>query len=309
VGDEAFRWQAGVMEGLGDLGEGGFLSTGFAASADGSVVVGRANTDPINLAGNEAFRWENGSMVGLGVLPGQNESWAWDVSDDGSVVVGDSRIAFVANAEAFRWENGVMEDLGFLPGGYESTARGVSADGSVVVGFSYSEVLPIVVEAFRWENGVMEGLGVLPNPYGVFGSQANAVSADGSFIVGGSYGASGYLEAFLWSNGTMMALGHLPGDRPDSEALSVSADGTVVVGRGAFAGCPGFECVWEAFIWTPDGGMRTLKGFLEGELALDLTGWTLLEARGVSDDGLTIVGVGRNPNGELEGWVVRHRRA
>jgi len=34
-----------------------------------------------------------------------------------------------------------------------------------------------------------------------------------------------------------------------------------------------------------------------------LSGWTLEPARDVSGDGRTIVGWGRNPSGDLEGWI------
>jgi hypothetical protein len=36
-----------------------------------------------------------------------------------------------------------------------------------------------------------------------------------------------------------------------------------------------------------------------------LTGWQLWEATGVSDDGLSIVGYGRNPDGNTEAWLTR----
>ena len=36
---------------------------------------------------------------------------------------------------------------------------------------------------------------------------------------------------------------------------------------------------------------------------MDLTGWNLEEAMGLSDDGLTISGWGYNPDGHREGWV------
>jgi len=38
---------------------------------------------------------------------------------------------------------------------------------------------------------------------------------------------------------------------------------------------------------------------------LNLAGWVLDDATGVSDDGLTIVGSGTNPLGSLEGWVAK----
>jgi len=50
---EAFRWTAAGMVGLGDLPGGGLDSLAYAASADGSVVVGHSQSD----AGIEAFRW------------------------------------------------------------------------------------------------------------------------------------------------------------------------------------------------------------------------------------------------------------
>ena len=38
-------------------------------------------------------------------------------------------------------------------------------------------------------------------------------------------------------------------------------------------------------------------------LAVELTGWTLSEARAISDDGFTIAGFGVNPDGKTEAWV------
>ena len=51
----------------------------------------------------------------------------------------------------------------------------------------------------------------------------------------------------------------------------------------------------EAFIWDNANGMRKLKDVLVNDFGLDLTGWTLTIARGISDDGLTIVGDGIKP--------------
>jgi hypothetical protein len=49
--------------------------------------------------------------------------------------------------------------------------------------------------------------------------------------------------------------------------------------------------------------MRALRQVLTDEYGLDLGGWRLERATGVSDDGLVIVGTGRNPGGNTEGWV------
>jgi probable HAF family extracellular repeat protein len=186
-----------------------------------------------------------------------------------------------------------MVGLGDLPGGnISSFANGVSADGSVVVGGGFSAS---GTEAFRWTSGGgMVGLGDLPG--GSFSSQAVGVSADGSVVVGAGSSASG-TEAFRWtSGGGMVGLGDLPGGAFNSIARAVSADGSVVVGQG-FSVPAG-----RAFIWDPVNGMRALDMVLV-DSGIDLTGWTLIDATGISDDGLTIVGMGFNPSRFLEGWI------
>jgi probable HAF family extracellular repeat protein len=120
-------------------------STGYAVSADGSVMVG----DSSSSSGFQAFRRTTaGGMVGLGFLPGFSLSSAHGVSADGSVVVGGGNNGDAAfTNEAFRWTSGAgMVGLGF-PGGsppfLSSQAAATSKDGSVVVGNStYSTSSP-----------------------------------------------------------------------------------------------------------------------------------------------------------------------
>ena len=307
---EAFRWTQGTgMVGLGFLPGGGpsaNLNAGSNAlgiSADGSVVVGYSNIPNVN-GGYEAFRWTQATgMVGLGDLPGGIfDSKATGVSADGSVVVGNGTGFY---GTAFRWTQATgMVGLGYLPGGgyyAASYASGVSANGSVVVGVSTSangtEAL-VWQEAFRWTQGTgMVGLGDLPG--GSFWSNAQNVSADGSVVVGQSSGAYGY-EAFRWTQGTgMIGLGSLPGGLFVSAATGVSADGSVIVG---------YSVGGEVFVWNSTQGMRSLREILTNDYGLDLTGWGALSYAGnpqVSADGLTIVGQGWNPNGNLEAWIAR----
>jgi len=49
--------------------------------------------------------------------------------------------------------------------------------------------------------------------------------------------------------------------------------------------------------------MRNLQDVLVNDYQLDLTGWTLGWATGISDDGKTIVGWGTNPSGFNESWI------
>ncbi len=280
TGLEAFRWtQATGMVGLGNL-PGGISSSASGVSADGSVVVGYSNS----ANGNEAFRWTQVTgMVGLGNLPGWSSSRASGVSADGSVVVGYSD----SLDEVFRWTRATgMVGLGNLFGGglfrrvLWSGIPAVSADGSVVVGYTSGN------EASRWTQATgTVGLGSLR-----FSGVASGVSADGSVVVGQSMNANFAQEAFRWTQGTgMVGLGG------PSYANGVSADGSVVVGTSNESN--------EAFIWNSTQGMRSLKQVLTNDYGLNLNGWDLIEATGISADGLSIVGFGFNSSGNTEAWI------
>lgn len=287
---QAFTWKSATgMQGIGDLPGGLFSSVANAASGDGSVVVGEgANA----FFSTEAFRWDaTNGMTGLGYLSGATTSRANGISSDGTKVVGQTG---GGRNEAFVWDatNG-MQGLGDLPGGsVSSIASDISADGSTIVGRGTSGS---GVEAFVWDstNG-MQGLGDLPG--GAYSSFASGVSANGSVVVGRGTSASGG-EAMIWDavNG-LRGMGDLAGGRFLSQFNDVSANGSIVVGKGN--GASGERAV----IWDATNGMQELSVFLTA-LGLDLTGWTLSDAAAISDDGLTIVGTGTNPNGLTEGWI------
>ena len=282
IGVRAARADSYSFAGLGHLPGGVPSSSAFDTSADGSVVVGGSR----RLSNYEPFRWtEEEGMVGLGQLRGV----ATGISGDGSVVVGQS-------GEAFRWtQAGGMVGLGSLSGGGTSSfATSISADGSVVVGGSYSS---LGYEPFRWtEAGGMVGLGHLSA--GASSSEANDTSADGSVVVG--YGNSPVRrgnEAFRWTEeGGMVGLGRFPGTYSNSYATAISADGSVVVGGSS---SDGFDA---AFVWDEENGMRVLLDILSQQ-GIDMQGWVLQEASNISDDGLTIVGFGKNPLGYTEAWI------
>jgi probable HAF family extracellular repeat protein len=187
-----------------------------------------------------------------------------------------------------------MVSLGSLgDAGNFGTAHDVSSDRTVIVGQGLSAS---GYEAIRWMEATgMVGLGDLPG--GGFHSKAYGVSDDGQVVVGQSESAFGQ-EAFRWTAaGGMVGLGDLAGGIFKSRAMAASADGSVVVGYGTSASGK------EASIWDAVHEMRSLKGILVSEYGLDLTGWTLTEAWGVSADGKTIAGYGTNPAGNIEAWV------
>src|SRR5262249_30360338 len=95
---EAVRWTAQTgMVGMGFL-PGGLSSVSWAASADGSVIVGASFGSP-----GGAFRWmaETGMLLLSDPSGGFRTSRGNAVSADGSVVVGYGQSA--SGQEAFLW--------------------------------------------------------------------------------------------------------------------------------------------------------------------------------------------------------------
>jgi probable HAF family extracellular repeat protein len=258
-----------------------------AVSANGMVVLGASD--------GVACKWvpdgPNGAWVALGLTGINSASEAFSSSADADVIVGYS-----AALQAYRWtqQSGPLW-LGDLDGGgYQSVAFGVSADGTVVVGRGISNLGD---EAFRWDaQHGMVGLGDLPG--GGFFSTAYAASADGAVIVGHGAASGVACEAFRWTADTgMVGLGDLPTGEVRSMALAVSWDGRFVTGYGST------DNGWEAFLWGKALGMRNLKDVLEQDCGLDLGGWQLDVAYGISADGSVLAGWGHNPAGDIEAWV------
>ncbi|MFO0973260.1 MAG: PEP-CTERM sorting domain-containing protein [Phycisphaerae bacterium] len=287
----AFLWQADTMISLGDLPGGSTVSEAGGVSANGSAAAGMSASSN----GTEAFRWEAGVMVGLGDVPGGDVySHAFRISGDGTTVVGLSRSA---NGDAaFRWQAGAMRNLADdFPGGLAAGwATDASFDGSVVVGYLATTSGP--PRPMRWENNVATLIDIAPAD--VWG-QATAVSPDGQSIAGTITHQLSPLvrEAFFWRDGTLTLLGDLPGGATRSSAADVSGDGSIVVGTGRTS------LGDEAFIWTAARGLRRVRDLLEQDYGLNLAGWQLTAANGISADGLTIAGSGVNPLGQPEAWL------
>lgn len=268
-------------------------------SGDGSALV-LSNYDT-----DQSYLWRDGALTALssGEPAWLVQDWATTISDDGQTVAG-FRFEVQSSMEAWQWRGGDRIPLGDLqvdPNFISSIANGISGDGSTIVGGAVAT--PYLNQAFRWSEGQMSGLGylrdkIIPDP--IFPefllypeSTANATSYDGSVIVGNSASYNTRLfetEAFRWEDGVMIGLGDLPGGLFYSDARSVSADGSIIVGTGVMEGGH------RAFIWDELHGMRLLEDVLIG-MGLDLQGWKLTTATDISADGSVIVGFGINPNG------------
>jgi uncharacterized membrane protein len=304
-------------------------------SADGTIVTG---TSALNGIGVGPYRWSDGQAISVGSLPGLSDTGrGLGISGDGTVLLGSGRIPFedtVINA-AWMWtEEGGIIDLG-RPA---SSAKDASFDGKVIIGAASRDNS----NAFRWtaETGV-EILPGLDIPENGTSTRANAVSANGEFIVGmsagtpyiwsesngtvslgdfkgeaneltpagnivvgmGSFNAADepFLnQAFRWTaEEGVLPLGLISGDTAFSMANAVSADGSIIVGSSAAS-----ASLVNAFIWDAKNGMRELKQVLQNEYNLDLSGWKLERATSISANGNIIAGIGINPNGHSQSWLV-----
>ena len=265
-----------------------------AISGDGATIVGvDYNVSPLywTAAGGIARLSSDGGGV-LGYPGG--------TSRDGSVITG----RFVGGPPA-RWTTaGGAAALPMPDGWVDGHGNAVSADGSVVAGALFDA--PGHRRAFRWTHA--GGTQLLEHAPAIRGSEALAVSDDGATVVGWSYDAADGDHAFRWTAaGGFQLLGHLgdPGEPTaaiSSRANDVTADGAVVVGAESFGPLLGEG---GAFIWDEARGMRSLEAVLANDYGLDMTGWTLWSADGITPDGVTIIGSGSHPQfGDSVAWRV-----
>ncbi|MEM6646879.1 MAG: T9SS type A sorting domain-containing protein [Bacteroidota bacterium] len=145
-----------------------------------------------------------------------------------------------------------------------------------------------------------------------------AVSADGSVVIGRDGKQANDLDERIarYANGATTILPQVSPARSygftewRAEPLGTNADGTAIVGyeiygneRSSNGNVQGTSRAMRvATIWTLEQGSRAVQDVLIDDFGLDLTGWRLIEATAVSDDGTVVVGNGINPNGQLQGW-------
>jgi uncharacterized membrane protein len=191
IGEEAFRFAAGAMTGLGTIP----MCFGFLC---GTLFSG----------------------------PGV----ATDVSESGATIVG-ARSVFVEIAVVrwspapadLALSTGLAAQI--APDGWLAT--GVSADGQIAVGFvTQPPTTPPI--AMRWDGaGSATPLGLLP---GHDRSRAHGISRDGGTSVGES-GSTAGLDPVRWTGVDPVALGALPGGTGRGVARAVAHGGSPIVGR------------------------------------------------------------------------------
>jgi len=301
---DAFRWtETGGMRGIGKSA-GALGCSECAVSRDGTVVIGKKT-------GGYAFRWTAAhGMVDLATLRHQY-SHANAVSGDGSVVVGyftapDSehiacrwttekqKVSFEFQADEFRGQY-IARDLVAA-----MTAKGIDVPRAASEIESLNKVVRGPSLAFEYP------FLSLPEEASELRKRQSTLNAEERLR----------LNRFILENAfprhcprkeLMHRLGDLAGPKKTrgmrSEALAITRDGSVIVG---------ISC-GDAFIWDGANGMRSLKMVLANDYHLDLSGWSLEKATGISDDGKTIVGDGwriskdifgqQQYRGQDEAWI------
>jgi hypothetical protein len=291
-------------------------------SADGNSVVG--------VSGGAPFRY---SVQTSAMTPLDTSGEAVAVSGDGSLtVVNAGAVAYVYNG------SGQRVTLRKPATGFTTVtsiaAYGTSLDGQYVAGrvnetpvywqrsasgFNFNEAVVIPVTEFT-DGPLLRGTGRAVGINGTRvkvvgnyrGSNSPAVENNafelsvGSFLqryTGGNFFACSSDGSVLVGRNTSSAFSTKSGplanfqplDFTASTALDVSANGDIIVGGGT---TPAGR---EAFVWDPLNNWRKV-GQLLSRAGIDMTGWVLEEATGISDDGRTIAGFGKK-DGIEAAWL------
>ncbi|MGD0784395.1 MAG: PEP-CTERM sorting domain-containing protein [Sedimentisphaerales bacterium] len=249
---------------------------------------------------------------------------ATGVSANGSTILGKN-----GNSSSAMYLNGsgsaqyIDENHSYAPA---VSALAVSANGNTIAGYGYNGTGSDSAYIWRADSGITnitsftydnskppDVIGINPwDPPDEKVSSGMCMSSDGSRIIG-----STGKRAFLWDQST--GLQWIQADSfqnvVEFTPYAASADGSVFAGLLIYDKYYGsynngqytitlVETVNTAVIWDAINGVRNLSEVLQSQYGLDLSGWTLTKATGISDDGTVIIGTGTNPQGNTEEWMV-----
>jgi probable HAF family extracellular repeat protein len=302
-----FRWtEAGGVEFLSPSDWAYTLKA--AVSDDGSTIASTLVDTADNLV--SAARWtQAGGWTFLGCLPAVPPtpdplpqcSTGYDISGDGSVIVGLAWHGDTYRAEAFRWtEAGGMVGLG-QPTGASSRASAISADGSVIGGF-YEHESWGMRRPVRWVGGGASDLFIDPYTMG----EVSAISTTGELLSGEALllDSNGFpippwtmTKGFVFSDTSGFDY-VLPIEDFDPFQVEQNAggngvsDGGIVVGWSGSMGpwgvvypaiyCPGSERMRDLSVVLTEAGVTIPPDVL------------LLSATAITPDGTTVVGQALN---------------
>lgn len=276
---------------LGDVPLGICSGGAVAVSDDGSIAVGTVFdnvTSPSQAALWTATRTKQGLLkLGLSLLA-RRAAWsdAFDVSRDGTVVVGDAGPS-PDQLVAARWVNGSPAPMDAL--GTPSAARFEAADGSASIGTATDGGRTVLA---RWAADGSATAFQPPDGATIVAIRAinpAATAAAGTLAFGDNW------APFLWTQADGFTV--IPElDQPAydrSEALDLSDDGTSVVGAlQAQVVSNGFPPTY-GFLWSQRTGLVLITNLMTafGQADADY-----FQASTISGDGLRILATG-NPSG------------
>jgi hypothetical protein len=271
----------------------GDCSGGAAAVSDnGSISVGTVYETVSSPS--EAARWiarstRHGLRLTLDLLA-RKETWsdAFDVSRDGTVIVGDSGPSPDALVAA-KWVDGSSSPMDAV--GTSSAALREAADGSASIGWAEDGGRKVLV---RWAADGSASVFAPPDGTTIVAVHAinpTATAASGTLAAGDNW------APFLWTeSGGFTVVPELNEPAYDrSEALDVSDDGSVVVGAlQASVVSNGFPRSY-GFLWSQRTGLVLITDLMSvwGQADADY-----YQASAISGDGLRVLAVG-NPPGSL----------
>jgi len=292
-----YRWKGGTLTSLPWL-SGHDQAWPMDVTADGSTAAGwsyeRAHTfiGPYNYYRN-AVTWNTstGAITDLGKYGGDADAWAVEVSEDGSVIIGQSGLIREDPTET--WWRPVL---------WRSAINGWSALERIHTGSSATY--------FQHRGNIAHGL-----------------SNDGKIGVGNLYDGSTHVHPVFWdlkptspTFGDYTTLPLLAGDIYESgRALTVSKN---IQGRGyVIGGYVSDDPYWitlafydfthaDAVLWETDSlNFPTKVETILLGLGLEnaIKGWKLETVTSISDDAKVITGTGIHPNGQRWNWYADMR--
>jgi uncharacterized membrane protein len=282
---------------------GGGCGAGTASiSGDGSTIVNCMIDD----SGNEvAARWLGdtswqslGSVAG-GVPCGTSLSSSWGIDYTGRTAVGLVWLAQECRAHAGSWDlvaGGAATDLGSFVERNASRANAISGDGHVIVGWQDGDTGSR--QGARWVDGVEE---YVLNPAGEGVGEVAFVNFDGT-VMAGSNLPYGTFNGWVWTAQKGFTAIDFPiiigGWRVAT--TSASGDGSLVGGVARDSNGNPNGWIWQAkgrkLIWMNDYVAKN-------KLA---PGWSIAIVSAISEDGSILTGMGLNPSGQVEGWILRN---
>jgi hypothetical protein len=316
-GPQAFVWTADrqfepyVFEGFpASIETGGNLSAAFAVATSNAAILSHtafeygANPNRTRYGGPILLTTKGPLLLAAG-HPDTESMTATGLSADATVVVGTIGLGNGPRG-GFRWtKSGGLDVFGDM----STSPTTISGDGQVIAGAStYIDFRRDTAGGFRWTE--LEGFTTLPDAADGRGFGPLAISFDGSAIAGVGW-REGTGLPLIWTEETGTGILPLLESYVGGWASDMTADGAWIVGsvftKEKIVPTLGPDDFGQqqAVFWK-DGNVHNLQTWLtqNHNLGDELAGWSLISANAISADGRVIAGVGINPSGHFQGWVV-----